>query len=165
MQLIQREWLDGGHPFSIRHNHVTSAPEKEKAPIFLLFLDAVWQVCATCTMDTRSCCRVVVNVSNNNLFPLLQVMQQFPLSFEFNERFLHTLFVHSYSSAYGKAAIVNASSLSSIYKEFISTFTHANVFILFVQVIFFTTHQEREPETSCQRNLRHYGKSKLTHTL
>ena len=45
MQLVQREWLDGGHPFSIRHNHATSAPEKDKAPIFLLFLDAVWQVC------------------------------------------------------------------------------------------------------------------------
>ena len=34
----------------------------------------------------------------------LQVMQQFPLSFEFNERFLHTLFVHSYYSVYGKPA-------------------------------------------------------------
>ena len=44
MQLVQREWLDGGHPFSLRHNHVTSAPDREKAPIFLLFLDAVWQV-------------------------------------------------------------------------------------------------------------------------
>ena len=31
-----------------------------------------------------------------------QVMQQFSLSFEFNECFLHTLFVHSYSSPYGK---------------------------------------------------------------
>ncbi len=44
MQLVQREWLDGGHRFSLRHNHATSAPEKEKAPMFLLFLDAVWQV-------------------------------------------------------------------------------------------------------------------------
>ena len=44
LELIQREWLDGGHPFSLRHTHVLSAPEKEKAPIFLLFIDAVWQV-------------------------------------------------------------------------------------------------------------------------
>ncbi len=29
-------------------------------------------------------------------------MQQFPLSFQFNECFLHALFVHSYSSQYGK---------------------------------------------------------------
>lgn len=45
MDLIEREWLDGGHQFSLRHRHVTSAPEKESAPIFLLFLEAVWQVC------------------------------------------------------------------------------------------------------------------------
>lgn len=70
--LVQREWLDGGHPFSLRHQHAGAAPEKEKAPVFLLFLDAVWQI-----------------------------MQQFPLSFEFNECFLHTLFVHSYHSVYG----------------------------------------------------------------
>ena len=36
------------------------------------------------------------------IYDVLQVMQQFPLSFEFNERFLHTLFVHSYYSVYGK---------------------------------------------------------------
>lgn len=72
VELVQREWLDGGHPFSLRHTHVTSAPEKERAPMFLLFLDAVWQV-----------------------------MQQYPLSFEFNELFLHSLFTHSYYSCYG----------------------------------------------------------------
>ena len=44
LELIQREWLDGDHPFSLRHSHVTSAPEKERAPLFLLFLDTVWQV-------------------------------------------------------------------------------------------------------------------------
>ncbi len=44
VELIEREWLDGGHQFSLRHRPVSSAPEKEQAPIFLLFLDAVWQV-------------------------------------------------------------------------------------------------------------------------
>ena len=34
----------------------------------------------------------------------IQITQQFPLSFEFNERFLHALFVHSYSSVYGEPA-------------------------------------------------------------
>lgn len=42
--------------------------------MFLLFLDCVWQV-----------------------------MRQFPLSFEFNERFLHLLLTHSYSSEYGES--------------------------------------------------------------
>ncbi|XP_019851708.1 PREDICTED: myotubularin-related protein 9-like [Amphimedon queenslandica] len=72
LQLIEREWLQGGHPFSLRHNIVSAAPEKQKGPIFLLFLDAVWQI-----------------------------MRQYPLSFEFNELLLHILFVHSYSSSYG----------------------------------------------------------------
>ncbi len=36
-----------------------------------------------------------------NTLPL-QVMQQFPLSLQFNEQFLHTLLVHAYSSQYGK---------------------------------------------------------------
>lgn len=44
VDLVEREWLDGGHHFSLRHHHVTSAPEKERAPVFLLFLEAVWQV-------------------------------------------------------------------------------------------------------------------------
>ena len=63
MQLIQREWLDGGHPFSMRHNHVTSAPEKEKAPMFLLFLDAVWQVRLSQS-----------HVYNNNVFAAAHIM-------------------------------------------------------------------------------------------
>ena len=55
LELIQKEWLDRGHPFSLWHCHVTSAPEKERAPLwwvgtytcnilFLLFLNTVWQV-------------------------------------------------------------------------------------------------------------------------
>lgn len=44
LDLIQREWLDGGHPFSLRHAHTINAPEKERGPVFLLFLDTVWQV-------------------------------------------------------------------------------------------------------------------------
>ena len=72
--LVQREWLDGGHPFSLRHGHAPFAsPERERGPVFLLFLDAVWQV-----------------------------MQQFPLSFQFNERFLHKLLTHSYYSEFGE---------------------------------------------------------------
>ena len=43
--------------------------------MFLLFLDCVWQI-----------------------------LQQFPLSFEFNEQFLHLLLTHSYSSEYGTLA-------------------------------------------------------------
>lgn len=48
VDLVEREWLEGGHQFSMRHHPVTYAPEKEQAPIFLLFLDAVWQVRSVC---------------------------------------------------------------------------------------------------------------------
>ncbi len=108
VELIQREWLDGGYPFSLRHNHVTSAPEKEKAPTFLLFLDAVWQVeyIEPCSIDTLT-------------LSTLQVMQQFPLSFEFNERFLHTLFTHSYYSIYGMVPFP-----SFMFPDFQSPFHH-----------------------------------------
>lgn len=47
--------------------------------MFLLFLDCVWQT-----------------------------LQQFPLSFEFNEQFLHVLLTHSYSSEYGESLAVCA---------------------------------------------------------
>lgn len=54
--------------------------------MFLLFLDCVWQV-----------------------------MNQFPLSFEFNERFLHVLLTHSYSSEYGECPRGTSSLLDCVY--------------------------------------------------
>ncbi|XP_065898654.1 myotubularin-related protein 9-like [Dysidea avara] len=70
--LIQREWLDAGYQFSLRHGHTILSTKKDQAPVFLLFLDCVYQV-------TR----------------------QYPCSFQFNQLFLHNLFVHSYYSSYG----------------------------------------------------------------
>lgn len=59
--LIQKEWVALGHPFSDRMGHVYSK-QADKSPIFLLFLDCVWQT-----------------------------LQQFPESFEFSETFLTTI--------------------------------------------------------------------------
>jgi myotubularin-related protein 10/11/12 len=59
--LIQKEWVALGHPFSDRLGHVYSK-QADKSPIFLLFLDCVWQI-----------------------------LQQFPESFEFSETFLTTI--------------------------------------------------------------------------
>ena len=85
--LVQREWLDAGHPFSLRHGHVALVPEKDRSPMFLLFLDAVWQI-----------------------------TQQFPMSFEFTEQFLHILLSHSYSSEYGMLPL----SLFSLNERFLN---------------------------------------------
>lgn len=77
--LIEREWLQAGHPFASRCRHSAFAPtnlinydKKEHSPVFLLFLDCVWQI-----------------------------MQQFQCSFEFNEDFLIVLLDHCYGSEFG----------------------------------------------------------------
>lgn len=75
--LIEKEWTNAGHPFYLRNNKSAFAfnsqqETKEQGPTFLLFLDCVHQI-----------------------------YKQFPNSFEFNEKFLITIFEHSYSSQYG----------------------------------------------------------------
>ncbi|KAH9520425.1 Myotubularin- protein 10 [Bulinus truncatus] len=62
--LVQREWVVMGHPFQKRLNLVWNynSSETEQAPIFLLFLDCVWQL-----------------------------LQQFPSSFSFTETYLTSL--------------------------------------------------------------------------
>lgn len=72
--LIEKEWLQAGHPFQIRcaQSAYSNSKQKWEAPTFLLFLDCVWQI-----------------------------LRQFPCSFQFNERFLITLFEHAYASQFG----------------------------------------------------------------
>ncbi|XP_072356385.1 myotubularin-related protein 9-like isoform X3 [Scyliorhinus torazame] len=72
--LIEREWLQAGHPFQLRcaSSAYSHAKLKQEAPVFLIFLDCCWQM---------SC--------------------QFPCSFQFNEQFLITLFEHAYASCFG----------------------------------------------------------------
>lgn len=72
--LVEREWLQAGHPFGERCAKSAHAITKnrQESPVFLLFLDCVWQI-----------------------------WQQFPCSFEFTEDFLIALFEHAYSSQYG----------------------------------------------------------------
>ncbi|XP_025829876.1 myotubularin-related protein 10-B-like [Agrilus planipennis] len=59
--LIQKEWVALGHPFTYRLGHILN-PDIEAAPLFLLFLDCVWQL-----------------------------LQQFPTAFQFTETYLTTL--------------------------------------------------------------------------
>lgn len=59
--LLQKEWVAGGHPFCDRLGHIAKR-NSEKSPIFLLYLDCVWQL-----------------------------SQQFPSEFEFTETYLTTL--------------------------------------------------------------------------
>lgn len=72
--LVEREWLQAGHPFPRRHSHSVYSPSrtKQNAPTFLLFLDCIFQI-----------------------------QTQFPCSFEFSSSLLVQLFEHSYSSKFG----------------------------------------------------------------
>ncbi|XP_062890895.1 myotubularin-related protein 9-like isoform X3 [Mobula hypostoma] len=72
--LIEREWLQAGHPFQLRcaSSAYSHAKPKHEAPVFLIFLDCCWQLST-----------------------------QFPCSFQFNQHFLVTLFEHAYASRFG----------------------------------------------------------------
>ncbi|NXM72718.1 MTMR9 protein, partial [Serilophus lunatus] len=72
--LVVREWLQAGHPFQHRcaQSAYSNSKQKWEAPVFLLFLDCVWQI-----------------------------LRQFPCSFEFNQQFLIMLFEHAYASQFG----------------------------------------------------------------
>ncbi|XP_070712342.1 phosphatidylinositol-3-phosphate phosphatase MTMR7-like [Pempheris klunzingeri] len=69
--LIEKDFLSFGHRFSTRCQHL-AGDNKNVAPIFLQFLDCVWQV-----------------------------LRQFPASFQFNELFLIYISKNVYSCEYG----------------------------------------------------------------
>lgn len=66
--------FQAGHPFQQRcaQSAYSNSKPRQEAPVFLLFLDCVWQI-----------------------------LRQFPCSFEFNENFLVQLFEHAYASQFG----------------------------------------------------------------
>lgn len=69
--LIEKEWLAFGHKFTDRCGFLQS-DVKETSPVFLQFLEGVWQL-----------------------------QEQFPFAFQFNERFLLTIHDHLYSCQFG----------------------------------------------------------------
>ena len=73
--LVEKEWLSFGHKFAQRHGHGTFSPkfkDTQRAPIFLQFVDCCWQLA-----------------------------QQFPTSFEWNERMLMMVVDACYSCVFG----------------------------------------------------------------
>jgi len=78
-RLIEKEWLSFGHKFAQRcghegktHSGAKSTKEDQRSPIFLQFMDAVYQI-----------------------------MLQFPCAFEFNEEFLIFVLENIYSCRFG----------------------------------------------------------------
>ena len=71
--LIEKEWLSFGHRFAERYGHASAEHDDEqRAPIFLQFLDCVFQM-----------------------------LHQFPSSFEFNEEYLLAISDHVASHRFG----------------------------------------------------------------
>jgi len=70
--LIEKEFLSFGHQFALRTGHDGSGKLNERSPVFLQFLECVFQL-----------------------------IGQFPCEFEFNERFLLTLLDECYSNRFG----------------------------------------------------------------
>ncbi|KAG5885891.1 hypothetical protein JTB14_019150 [Gonioctena quinquepunctata] len=68
--LIQKEWIALGHPFANRLGHIL-CKEIEPSPIFLLFLDCVWQL-----------------------------LQQYPKAFQISETYLTTLWDSAHISIF-----------------------------------------------------------------
>ncbi|XP_049938411.1 myotubularin-related protein 6 isoform X1 [Schistocerca serialis cubense] len=69
--LIEKDWLAFGHKFTERCAHI-AGEVKEVSPVFTQLIDCVWQL-----------------------------TQQFPTTFQFNERFLLTLHDHVHSCQFG----------------------------------------------------------------
>ncbi|XP_013884809.1 myotubularin-related protein 1 [Austrofundulus limnaeus] len=70
--LVEKEWISFGHKFSARVGHDEDFSSTERSPLFVQFIDCVWQM-----------------------------TQQFPAAFEFNELFLITVLDHLYSCLFG----------------------------------------------------------------
>ncbi|KAM8965814.1 myotubularin isoform X2 [Sarcophilus harrisii] len=71
--LIQKEWISFGHKFASRIGHgEKNYADTDRSPIFLQFMDCVWQM-----------------------------SKQFPTAFEFNEQFLVTILDNLYSCRFG----------------------------------------------------------------
>ncbi|CAG9107447.1 unnamed protein product [Plutella xylostella] len=117
--LIEREWLQAGHPFTSRAAAGAYCSYPQAAPAFPLLLDCIRQFLEQfpCSFEYRQCYLIDLfehsyasqydKVTNRAApaFPLLldcirQFLEQFPCSFEYRQCYLIDLFEHSYASQY-----------------------------------------------------------------
>ncbi|XP_077052249.1 myotubularin-related protein 1b isoform X2 [Siphateles boraxobius] len=98
--LLEKEWLSFGHRFASRVGHGDgNHANSERSPLFVQFIDCVWQM-------TR----------------------QFPSAFEFNELFLVTVLDHLYSCLFGTFLYNSEQERVSkeIYSKTVSLWSYVN---------------------------------------
>jgi hypothetical protein len=74
----EKEWISFGHQFCLRNGHIQDGQGKQRAPIFLQFMDCVYQLVC-----------------------------QFPSAFEFNEAFLVYIMDQVYTCMFGTFILDN----------------------------------------------------------
>jgi len=98
--LIEKDWISFGHRFQDRLGHISRGTSKEEAPIFLQFIDCVYQM-----------------------------ILQFPIYFQFNSKFLIYIVEQMYTCNYG-TFIMNSEEeviLNNIKSRTVSLWTHMNL--------------------------------------
>ena len=63
--LVEKEWLDFGHKFHDRSAHGALNPDDERSPIFVLWLDCVWQLVRYVGRQSLELLRVIVALRGN----------------------------------------------------------------------------------------------------
>ena len=132
----------GGHPFALRNAHCAYAEGSitgpQEGPVFLCFLDCMYQVRQTERQRDKKTDRERICAW---LMHVLQIIQQFPHSFEFGEELLIFLFEHAYASEFGSFLGNNEKEKRALNakKLTVSLWSHVNnpeVLRTFVNVIY-----------------------------
>ena len=140
--LIEKEWISFGHEFALRIGHGEEKQDSDRSPIFLQFIDCVWQM-----------------------------TNQFPNAFQFNERFLIVILDHLYSCLFG-TFLCNSElerNTANIKNETISIWSYINSNMhQFINPLYSTKTQEQVLfPTACYRRIEpwksYYCRWNLSH--
>jgi len=98
--LIEKDWISMGHRFQDRLGHISRGTSKEEAPIFLQFMDCVYQL-----------------------------ILQYPTRFQFNTKFLVYIIEQMYTCNYGTFILNSEEEItkSNIRSRTVSLWTYMNL--------------------------------------
>ena len=95
--LLEKEWINGGHRFSDRFDSLGSLQD-DRAPVFLQFLDSVWQLTLYVLPFHRLAMKILMCFRT----------RQYPTEFEFNEYYLRSIAHECFGQRFGTFAYSSA---------------------------------------------------------